>query len=76
MSGLDITLFSVGVAIFMVTVYGVTLAGGFALQKRQRETLADDVELVVNKEGYEVITSAPSKRTDHSAEHPGAKPPL
>lgn len=67
MSDLNILLFSVGVAIFMMTVYGAVMAGGFALQRRQREDLADDVEIVVNEDGFEVLTSAAANRTDHAA---------
>ncbi len=66
MSDLNTLLFTVGIAIFMVTVYGVVLAGGFALQRRQRDDLAPDVEIVVNDDGYDVMTSTASRRIDHA----------
>lgn len=65
MSNLDTLLFAVGIAIFMITIYGAVLAGGFALQRSQRDNLADDVEIVVNRDGFEVITSAGANRIDH-----------
>ena len=67
MSDLNTVLFAVGIAIFMITVYGAVMAGGFALQRRQRQELAPDVEVVVNDRGYEVLTSAASGRTDHAS---------
>lgn len=66
MSNLNTVLFAVGIAIFMITVYGAVIAGGFALQRRQREDLAPDVEIVVNDQGYEVMTSTSSRRIDHA----------
>ncbi len=68
MSDLNTLLFAVGIAIFMITVYGVVLAGGFALQRKQREELASDVEIITNDRGYDVLTSSKSSRTDHSSD--------
>jgi len=65
MSNLDTLLFAVGISIFMITVYGAVMAGGMTLQRRQRDELAADVEIVVNERGYDVLTSATSDRIDH-----------
>ncbi len=59
-------LFSVGIAVFLITVYGSVMAGGMALQQHQRNELADDLEIIVNDDGFDVFTSADSNRTDHS----------
>lgn len=69
MSSLNTLLFSVGIAIFMITIYGAVMAGGNALRRHQREDLADDVEIIVNEDGYEVMTSSSSHRVDHASEH-------
>ncbi len=61
-------LFAVGIFVFMITVYGSVMAGGMALQQRQRDNLASDVEIIVNDHGYDVMTSTASNRTDHSAD--------
>lgn len=50
-------LFAVGIFVFMLTVYGTVMAGGAALRQRQRDDLAPDIEMVVNEDGWEVITS-------------------
>jgi len=59
-------LFAVGICVFMITVYGAVMAGGMTLQQQQRANLADDVEIIVNEDGFEVMTSASSNRTDHA----------
>lgn len=69
MSSLNTLLFSVGIAIFMITIYGAVMAGGNALRRNQREELADDVEMIVNEDGYEVMTSSSSNRVDHAPDH-------
>ena len=51
-------LFTVGIFIFMVTVYGSVMAGGAALKRSQIENLADDTKFVVNDDGYEVLAGA------------------
>ena len=60
-------LFGVGIFVFMITVYGTVIAGGMTLQQHQRADLADDVEIIVNEDGFEVMTSTSSHRTDHAA---------
>jgi hypothetical protein len=51
-------LFTVGIFIFMITVYGAVMAGGFALARKQKRNLAPDIDMVVNDDGWEVIGSA------------------
>lgn len=63
MTDLDTLLFAVGIAIFMITVYGVVMAGGFALQRQQREDLAPDVEIITNDDGFEVMVSKHDDRS-------------
>lgn len=62
-------LFGVGIVVFMITVYGAVLAGGNALRRHRREQLADDVEIIVNRDGFDVMTSTVSDRTDHATDH-------
>lgn len=60
---METLLFGVGIFVFMITVYGTVMAGGSALKRKQVDELADDTELVVDENGYEVFAgnkSAPS----------------
>jgi hypothetical protein len=59
-------LFSVGIAVFMITVYGTVMVGGMTMQQHQRDDLADDIKVIVNDDGFDVITSTSSNRIDHS----------
>jgi hypothetical protein len=51
-------LFAVGIFIFMITVYGTVMAGGAALKRKQKNELAPDIRMVVDDDGWEIITSA------------------
>ena len=59
-------LFAVGIFVFMTTVYGTVVAGGVTLKRRQIADLAPDQKLVVNADGYNVITTAPSGVVERS----------
>ncbi len=65
MSTLNTILFGVGTFVFMMTVYGGVMAGGAVLKQKQLEQLADDIEEVVNADGFEVFVTSP--QTDHEA---------
>ncbi len=54
-------LFTVGIVIFMITVYGTVIAGGASLKRKRKAEMAPDVDLVVNDDGWEVLemTSRP-----------------
>ena len=56
---MNMLLFSVGIFVFMITVYGVVMAGGFMLWKIRRAEAAPHAEFVVNDDGYEVIVARP-----------------
>ncbi len=60
---MNMLLFSVGIFVFMITVYGVVMAGGFKLWRIRREDAAPHADFVVNDDGYEVIVARP----EHSA---------
>jgi hypothetical protein len=57
MSTLDQILFTVGVFVFMMTIYGAVMAGGAVLKQKQLEDLPNDTE-VVNDGGFEVFVSS------------------
>jgi hypothetical protein len=51
-------LFTVGIFIFMITVVGAVMAGGASLKRKQKSELAPDTNMIVNDEGWEIITIA------------------
>ncbi len=61
-------LFAVGIFVFMITVYGVVMAGGFRLRSMQRDDLAPDTDWVVNDDGWEVIVTHPDTSRNASAD--------
>lgn len=60
---METMLFTVGIVIFMITVYGAVMAGGAMLKQSQVKNLADDIKFAVNADGYEVLAGA-----DHDQE--------
>ncbi len=62
-------LFAVGIFVFMITVYGTVVAGGITLKRKQKADLPPDEKMVVNADGWEVITTT----TEQGAE--GSDPP-
>ena len=60
-------LFAVGIFVFMITVYGTVMAGGATLKRKQKAELAPDQKLVVNSDGWEVITTTPPRVADDSS---------
>ena len=60
---METLLFTVGIVIFMITVYGAVMAGGAMLKQSQVDNLADDTKFAVNNDGYEVLAG-----TDHDQE--------
>ncbi len=61
-------LFSVGIFVFMITVYGVVMAGGFALWRKRRKDAAPHADFVVNDDGYEVIVARPESSAGTGAD--------
>lgn len=59
-------LFAVGIFVFMLTVYGTVVAGGVTLKRKQIADLAPNQTLVVNADGYKVITTAPRNVVERS----------
>ena len=57
MSTLDQILFTVGVFVFMMTIYGAVMAGGAVLKQKQLEDLPNDTE-ILNDDGFEVFVSS------------------
>ena len=55
---METMLFTVGIVIFMITVYGAVMAGGAMLKQSQVKNLADDIQFAVNADGYEVLAGA------------------
>ena len=60
---METLLFTIGIVIFMITVYGAVMAGGAMLKQSQVNNLADDIQLAVNADGYEVLAG-----TNHDQE--------
>ena len=65
MSSLNTILFSVGVVVFMLTVYGAVMAGGAALKRQQLEQLPEGTDEIVDSDGFEIFVS--SKSVDDGA---------
>ena len=65
MSTLNTILFSVGVVVFMLTVYGAVMAGGAALKQQQLAQLPDGTDEIVDSDGFEIFVS--SKSVDDGA---------
>lgn len=61
-------LFAVGIFVFMITVYGVVMAGGFKLWQIRREDAAPNAEFIVNDDGWEVIVTRPESRKNASVD--------
>ncbi|MEO6651302.1 MAG: hypothetical protein ABIP17_01425 [Ilumatobacteraceae bacterium] len=57
MSTTNTVLFAVGVFVFMMTIYGVVMAGGEMLKQKQLEQLADDTRAVVNPGGFDLFVT-------------------
>lgn len=57
---METLLFAVGIAIFMITVYGTVMAGGEMLKKKQIEGLADDVDIITDEHGTEYLVGSSS----------------
>lgn len=57
---MDTLLFSVGIFIFMITVYGTVVAGGVVLKRKEVEGLADDVDIIATDSGAEVLVGRPA----------------
>ena len=51
-------LFAVGIFVFMITVYGTVVAGGITLKRKHRADFGPDERLVVNADGWEVVSRA------------------
>ncbi len=68
MSTLDTVLFAVGSFVFMLTIYGAVMAGGSVLKQKQLEQLPDDVDEVVDADGFEFFVTTPERATDASAD--------
>lgn len=68
MSTLDTVLFAVGSFVFMLTIYGAVMAGGAVLKQKQLEQLPDDVDEVVDADGFEFFVTAPERAADASAD--------
>ena len=58
MSTLNTILFSVGVVVFMLTVYGAVMAGGAALKQQQLAQLPDGTDEIVDSDGFEIFVSS------------------
>ncbi len=58
MSTLNTILFSVGVVVFMLTVYGAVMAGGAALKRQQLEQLPDGTDEIVDSDGFETFVTS------------------
>ena len=65
MSSLNTILFSVGVVVFMLTVYGAVMAGGAALKRQQLDQLPEGTDEIVDSDGFEIFVS--SKSVDDGA---------
>lgn len=72
---MDTLLFSVGIFIFMISVYGVVMAGGFKLWRMRREGLGDDTDFIVNADGWEVIKVRAKSAPDVETQVPRQNPP-
>ncbi len=59
-------LFTVGIFIFMITVGGTVMAGGYTLKRKQKAELPPHQRMVVNDDGWEVIVTAPHRPGDRS----------
>ena len=65
MISLNTILFSVGVVVFMLTVYGAVMAGGAALKRQQLDQLPEGTDEIVDSDGFEIFVS--SKSVDDGA---------
>lgn len=57
---MDTLLFSVGIFIFMITVYGALVAGGVVLRRKQVSELAGDLEIISGDNGVDVLVGSES----------------
>ncbi len=69
MSTLNTILFSVGVVVFMLTVYGAVMAGGAALKQQQLAQLPDGTNEVVDSDGFETFVSKTDVDDGTSTDH-------
>ncbi len=62
---METLLFSVGICIFMITVYGTLVAGGVVLRRKQLDDLADDIDVVEGDRGVEILVGSDPDAADH-----------
>lgn len=63
-------LFTIGIFVFMISVYGVVMVGGFKLWDIRRRDAAPNATFVINDDGWEVIEArTEARRTATSDAH-------
>ena len=55
---METLLFAVGIFIFMITVYGTLVAGGEVLRRKAIDELPDDVTVVTDESGVDVLVGS------------------
>ena len=74
MSTLNTILFSVGVVVFMLTVYGAVMAGGAALKQQQLAQLPDGTDEIVDSDGFEIFVTSTKADGGVASSHDEAQP--
>ncbi len=59
-------LFAVGIFVFMITVYGTVVAGGITLKRKHRADFGPEERLVVNSDGWEVVSRTEQRVVERS----------